>query len=216
VSSPMAPPRAVWYFAPLVGDTPQDIYSTNFRTVWQLGVFLRQVFKDADYKVTGHRFGDEVQYSVAIERDHRGEPMSIRRFWGRINELTLEEDKHGHVDLPYHEEVWLRKSRGDFPRSHVSYQAGDDPQPEAPKRERAPSTGDVTTRETRAAREPKSARNPDAITVGSMATAAGVDAKEIRGELRKRQVEKPAAGWEFVAGDPRIAIVEDIIKGLKK
>ena len=217
VSAPSAPPSGVWYFGALVGDTVQEVYATNFRHTWQLGIFLRAVLDDTEYEIREGEFGEEVRYSVVTERDHRGQPMSIKRFWGKINQQTFQEafaaaDKHGNMELPYNEEVWVRKSRGERTRSHMSWSVGSEPEvappPQPSDRPREP----VAPREPR---EPRVARDPDALTVASIAATAGVDPKQVRMELRKRKVEKPAAGWEFADGDPRIAVVNDIIKGLK-
>lgn len=184
-SSPTAPPSAVWYFCEVVNNKANPGMATNFRHVWQLGTFLRRVFDGAELDIQGHT----VEYEIGS-----------LRFQGRIVGATVADALSAarNVTLPRHEIPWVHWSRGMVRAA---------PEPLAIATETAPKPP-------REPAVPRVARSTSAITLAALCATAKVEPKLVRVELRKAQITRPEAGWEFEPGDERIAQVEKIIKGM--
>lgn len=243
-SSPTHPPLAVFYFGRMLGDTPQEVLVTNFSTVWQAGVFVRWLTDDGGISDVEQRLHDVTfVYTVVAERDASGEPMRTRRYYGRLVGAEWDEFLSRSTDwkkspLPWGEENWRRVASGLPSVSYSEYTGrrgvpgvrdtfeggslgGEEGGQEARDGER-----DVTSRSRREKRLARvSTRSAGGgvrkgadgvITLGAMCAENGVDAGDVRGLLRKRGVEKPDGGWQYIAGDERLGAVADAISAVKR
>lgn len=190
-AAPHRTPSVVWYFSELHDGVPSPPLVTNFVHPWQLGTFLKQVFDGAEV-VVSRDDPKVVDYEL---------PGGVE-FRGRIVGCTVADAlaQARAVAMPRHERMWVQWSRG----VHRAVPEPDATTPEpAPRPPREPAT-------------PRVARSTSAVTLAALCAEHKVEPKAVRVELRKAKMERPAAGWEFEANDPRIGQTIDIIKGMKQ
>lgn len=213
-ASPNHPPEVNFYFARLIGDTPQEMRVVNFATKWQAGVYLRSFLEDGELLECEdvHRRSN-IRYLVVTERDAQGLPMKGKKFMASIVGATYAEVMEASKDrtdvqLPWEVDNWRRMARGEKSRGYQAWCAGREDL--EPKVEGAPRE-----RVARAAGTPRASRE-GLITLANLCKEEGVEASDVRAALRKKKVEKPAAGWAFAEGDELLGVVMDTIAMVKR
>ena len=216
-SSPTLPPKCCLYYAREIGGTPQEVFARPYAEVWQMGAVLNAVFDNEDVENIEYHDSWIVRFDVVIERDAHGQCVRRRSMWARSFMHNLDEamlaGKKFVGRIPWHDEAPVRFMQGLPPRSCGEYEGvrsdtvrsshtiDRSEVPEVPsgsknvKRERASRSG--------------------LITLGQLCEGKRMQPGDVRAELRRRKIDKPAQGWAFEETDTLIDVVRDIIKNGK-
>jgi hypothetical protein len=200
-SSPGVPPKCGVYFSRLIAGVAQDVIYRGFVNVWQLGLWARVALGDGEL-VSASEDDQEIVYLKWVDR-----PLESRTYWVKLvgcgyREAMKASAGRTRVEIPFPESKWLAALNGET----VEVKGRD-----AEAREVVVNVDKSSARVV----APRGARAVG-VSVGVLCAEAGVDAKDVRRELRKRDVEKGVGGWSFAEGSKALATVVEVIKFVKR